>query len=142
MSVDEQPADMFLLMALALGLVALVFKVGCRRCAGGCAFAACCPARLPAPWRGEVADPTVSHMAQAAALTRVGLCGDAAQAKLPAWGSLVLCVLSLANGKAGQTDIKQYVTSFTFALFGLVSGYLVPARQRGAAGGGGGPSAL
>ncbi len=46
-------------------------------------------------------------------------------------------MLSLANGKAGQADVKQYVTSFTFALFGLVSGYLVPARQRGAAAAGG-----
>ncbi|EFN59709.1 hypothetical protein CHLNCDRAFT_133268 [Chlorella variabilis] len=82
-NLDEQPPDMFLLMALALGLVSLVFK-----------------------------------------------------AKMPAWGSLLLCLCAVANGKAGHSDFKQYVSSLTFSIFGLVSSYIVPMRQRLAAAGG------
>ena len=87
-NLEEQPPDMFLLMALALGLVSLVFK-----------------------------------------------------AKLPAWGSLQLSLCAIANTKSGHSDLKQVITSLTFAVFGLVSAYMVPLRQRGGGGGGGGGEA-
>jgi len=52
------------------------------------------------------------------------------QAKLPAWGSLLLCLCGVANAKVGHSDIKQIVSSVTFALFGLVSSYLLPIGRR------------
>lgn len=55
---------------------------------------------------------------------------------MPAWGSLLLCLCAVANGKAGHSDFKQYVSSLTFSIFGLVSSYIVPMRQRLAAAGG------
>lgn len=33
--------------------------------------------------------------------------------------------------QTGQSDVKQFVSSITFAVFGLVSFYVVPMRQRG-----------
>lgn len=52
------------------------------------------------------------------------------QARLPAWGSLALCLCGVANAKSGHSDIKQFVSSITFALFGLVSSYLLPVGRR------------
>lgn len=53
------------------------------------------------------------------------------KARLPAWASLLFCLCGMANAKSGQSDLKQFVSSTTFACFGLISSYIVPMRQRG-----------
>ncbi|KAL4449438.1 hypothetical protein ABPG77_007082 [Micractinium sp. CCAP 211/92] len=60
----------------------------------------------------------------------LGLLSLIFKAKIPAWGSLALCLCGVANAKSGHSDIKQFVSSITFALFGLVSSYLLPVGRR------------
>ncbi len=58
------------------------------------------------------------------------------QAKLLAWGSVLLCLCSVANGRAHHADYRQYISTFTVAAFSLVTLYLLPMRERlGAASG-------
>ncbi|KAI3429554.1 hypothetical protein D9Q98_005642 [Chlorella vulgaris] len=53
--------------------------------------------------------------------------------KLCAWASLLLTFCAVANGKAGHANVSQFLSSSTFAVFALVSIYLLPTRQRLAA---------
>ncbi|PSC74881.1 Asterix [Micractinium conductrix] len=62
----------------------------------------------------------------------LGLLSLVFKAKLPAWGSLLLCLCGVANAKSGHADVKQFISSLTFAVFGLVSSYLMPIGRRAA----------
>jgi hypothetical protein len=55
----------------------------------------------------------------------------------------VLCLCGVANAKSGHADVKQFVSSLVFAIFGLVSAYLLPIGRRAAeAAAGGGEGGL
>lgn len=60
----------------------------------------------------------------------LGLLSLVFKAKFPAWGSLTLCLCAVANAKSGHSDIKQFVSSITFAIFGLISSYMLPIGRR------------
>ncbi|PRW60193.1 Asterix [Chlorella sorokiniana] len=60
----------------------------------------------------------------------LGLVSLVFKAKVCAWGSLLLCLCGVASAKSGQSDLKQVVSSITFACFGLFSCYLQPLRER------------
>ncbi|MCO5577692.1 hypothetical protein L7F22_031524 [Adiantum nelumboides] len=49
--------------------------------------------------------------------------------KFASWLALICCAQSLANMRDFENDLKQIVMAMTFALMGIVTNYLGPARQ-------------
>mmetsp|Transcript_21994 Transcript_21994/g.39254 ORF Transcript_21994/g.39254 Transcript_21994/m.39254 type:complete len:104 (-) Transcript_21994:186-497(-) len=49
--------------------------------------------------------------------------------KACSWISLFCCVSSICTTKTSSMDPKQIMTSFMFAIFGLVSSYLTPQMK-------------
>ncbi|GJS78721.1 protein asterix [Tanacetum coccineum] len=49
--------------------------------------------------------------------------------KLGSWLALIFCAQSLANMRNIETDLKQISTGFMFAVMGMVTNYLSPARE-------------
>lgn len=152
----QMPPDMFLICGLALGLISLVFKVrpashNGQRAAGPAAAERLeqhkCASSLhaPPPQRYRLLPRLLpsSDCQPSAAGSQPHLplppCNltcrclpepPCLQAKVCAWGSLLLCLCGVASAKTGQSDLKQIVSSITFACFGLFSCYLQPLRER------------
>lgn len=57
-----------------------------------------------------------------------GVAGVMFKYKLGSWLALIFCAQSLANMRNIETDLKQISTGFMFAVMGLVTNYLSPAR--------------
>ena len=144
---------MFLLMGLALGLLSLVFKVGGRLCGNGidCFPTGCdqwwagwehhilgvqatcrCTGWASTDGEGCTAPRSTRPPSPSRAPPTTNPTPCTPQAKLPAWGSLLLCLCGVANAKSGHADVKQFISSLTFAVFGLVSSYLMPIGRRAA----------
>eukprot|EP01026_Neomeris_dumetosa_P005548 TRINITY_DN11608_c0_g1_i1.p4 TRINITY_DN11608_c0_g1~~TRINITY_DN11608_c0_g1_i1.p4 ORF type:complete len:100 (-),score=11.22 TRINITY_DN11608_c0_g1_i1:95-394(-) len=58
----------------------------------------------------------------------LGVVGLMMKIKLAAWGALVCCLSSYANMKSSSMDLKQIVSSVTFAVMGLLASYLMPKK--------------
>lgn len=143
----QMPPDMFLICGLALGLISLVFKVSAashnvQRATGPAAAERLeqhkCESSLHAlqPQRCKLLPtllPSYLLLAMPPACNLTCRClpkTPCLQAKVCAWGSLLLCLCGVASAKTGQSDLKQIVSSITFACFGLFSCYLQPLRER------------
>uniref|UniRef100_A0A7N0UZX6 Protein Asterix n=1 Tax=Kalanchoe fedtschenkoi TaxID=63787 RepID=A0A7N0UZX6_KALFE len=57
-----------------------------------------------------------------------GVAGVMFKYKLSSWMALIFCAQSLANMRNAETDLKQISMALMFAIMGLVSNYLGPAR--------------
>uniref|UniRef100_A0A7N0T1H8 Protein Asterix n=1 Tax=Kalanchoe fedtschenkoi TaxID=63787 RepID=A0A7N0T1H8_KALFE len=58
-----------------------------------------------------------------------GIAGVMFRYKLSSWMALIFCAQSLANMRNVETDLKQISMAMMFAVMGLVSNYLGPARS-------------
>ncbi|CAM8929710.1 hypothetical protein QQ045_021645 [Rhodiola kirilowii] len=60
-----------------------------------------------------------------------GIAGVMFRYKLSSWLALIFCAQSLANMRSIETDLKNISMAMMFAVMGLVSNYLGPARPGG-----------
>lgn len=91
---EEAPPDMFLLLALALGMGAVMLKV--RRC---------CPCSS-VNWRSSLRRHPSWQPRQASSCVPSEL-----QVKLLGWASVLACIVAIANASMGSADYKQMVSS-------------------------------
>eukprot|EP00884_Botryococcus_braunii_P005912 jgi/Botrbrau1/15321/Bobra.0319s0007.1 len=75
-------------------------------------------------YKRPVANPDDAHTdALLIAALMFGMAGLMFKNKIGAWLALLCCLCSLANMKSVDFDIKQIISSVTFAVFGLVASY-------------------
>ncbi|XP_057950769.1 protein Asterix [Malania oleifera] len=57
-----------------------------------------------------------------------GIAGVMFRYKMSSWLAIIFCAQSLANMRNVENDLKQISMAFMFAIMGLVTNYLGPAR--------------
>ncbi|KAK6925088.1 PAT complex subunit Asterix [Dillenia turbinata] len=57
-----------------------------------------------------------------------GIAGVMFRYKLSSWLAIIFCAQSLANMRNFETDLKQTSMAMMFAIMGLVTNYIGPAR--------------
>ncbi|KAK9832269.1 hypothetical protein WJX74_004934 [Apatococcus lobatus] len=60
----------------------------------------------------------------------LGMVGMMLKVKFASWGALICCLSAVANMKSFENDLKQIISTATFAIFGIVLSYLQPPRPK------------
>ncbi|KAL2651879.1 hypothetical protein R1flu_020007 [Riccia fluitans] len=61
-----------------------------------------------------------------------GVIGVMLRNKIGSWFALIFCLQSFINMKNVETDLKQVVMAFTFAVMGMITNYLGPGSKAAA----------